>query len=504
MSLYNYTFYSVIRRNAQTLGDRTAFVCGDEAVSFRDYLNRVDRLASGLWRFGARPGDRLAVLSMNNLHYLDLYGAAARMGFVLVPLNWRLSQDEVAAMIVDSQSRVLFVEKGFQDQFKDEAGRFGLEACFTIGPDTGAFPAIETLTEGVGETPELEVAGGDDFVILYTAAVDGRPRGAVLSQEGLLAGNCQYQYFWKLTPQDAHLALLPLFHITALGMTLATMQAGGLNVILPKFDAAAALKAIAAHRVSLFGGFPPIFETLLEKADGPEVDLSSLRLVLGLDKPEVVTRFQEKAGCVFWTAFGQSETSGLLSLAPQRERPGSAGRIGFVTETAVMDDYGNILPPGQTGEIVARGPLVFKGYWNLPEDTAFTFRYGWHHTGDLARIDEDGYLWYLSRAPHKDLIKPGGENVYPAEVEKALLEHPAVREASVIGVPDAQWGEAVKAVCVLASGQAVTAEELIDFVAARIARFKKPKFVALVSELPKTADGRIDRVKVKELYGAAG
>jgi acyl-CoA synthetase (AMP-forming)/AMP-acid ligase II len=263
------------------------------------------------------------------------------------------------------------------------------------------------------------------------------------------------------------------------------------------------MEAIQAHRVTLFGGFPPIFETLLKQAEEPGTDLSSLRLVLGLDKPEVVSRFQEKAGCVFWTAYGQSETSGLLSLAPQTERPGSAGKIGYLTETAIMDDYGNLMAPNQTGEIVARGPMVFKGYWNLPEDTAFTFRYGWHHTGDLARIDEEGYLYYQARAPHKELIKPGGENVYPAEVEKAILEHPAVREVSVIGVPDAQWGEAVKAVCVLESGQSVSTQELIDFVAGRIARFKKPKIVAFVSDLPKAADGRIDRIKVKELYSTA-
>jgi acyl-CoA synthetase (AMP-forming)/AMP-acid ligase II len=282
-------------------------------------------------------------------------------------------------------------------------------------------------------------------------------------------------------------------------MTLATLQAGGTNVLLPKFDAGAALEVIAAQGVTLFGGFPPIFETLLDQAERNKADLSSLRLVLGLDKPEIVQRFQERAGCVFWTAFGQSETSGLLSLAPQNERPGSAGRIGFVSETAIMDDYGNLLAPNQTGEIVARGPLVFKGYWNLPVETAFTFRYGWHHTGDLARIDAEGYLFYQGRAPHKELIKPGGENVYPAEVEQVIREHPAVREVAVFGVPDDQWGEAVKAVCVLEEGGSLTAEELIAFVAGRIARFKKPKFVAFVPELPKTADGRIDRAKVKAL-----
>lgn len=501
MGLHDYTFYSLIRRNARTLGNQTALICGKENISHREVLNRVDRLAGGLWKSGLRPGDRVAVLSMNNLHFLDLYGAAARLGLIVVPLNWRLSAEELTTMITDSAPRALFVEKGFQLQVQGAVGRFaGLEAGYTIGPDPGDYPSIDILIAPGDEAPEVEVSGGDDFVILYTAAVEGRPRGARLTHEGLLTANSQYQYFWNLSPDDVHLTLLPLFHLTALGMSLAIMQAGGLNVILAKFDPSAALEAIKTHRVTLFGGFPPIFETLLEQAEGPGTNLSSLRLVLGLDNPEVIRRFQEKAGCVFWTAYGQSETSGLLSLAPQTERPGSAGRIGFLTETAIMDDYGTILGPNQTGEIVARGPMVFKGYWNLPEDTAFTFRYGWHHTGDLARIDEEGYLYYQARAPHKELIKPGGENVYPVEVEKAILGHPALREAAVIGVPDDQYGEAVKAVCVLERGQSLSAQELIDFVAGRIARFKKPKIVVFVSELPKAADGRVDRIKVKELY----
>jgi acyl-CoA synthetase (AMP-forming)/AMP-acid ligase II len=504
MSLYDYTIYSLIRRNARALGDHTALICGEERISHRKYLSRVDRLAGGLWKSGLRHGDRVAVLSMNNLHYLDIYGAAARLGLIVVPLNWRLSAEEAATIIDDSAPRVLFVEKGFQTQVQGAVGRFeGLEAGYMIGPDPGDYSSIEILTAAGEEAPEVEVSGGDDFVILYTAAVEGRPRGARLTHEGLLAANGQYQYFWNLTRDDVHLALLPLYHVTALGMSLATMQAGGLTVILPKFDATAAMEAIQDHRVTLFGGFPPIFETLLEQAEGPGTDLSSLRLVMGLEKPEVVRRFQEKTGCVFWTPYGQSETSGLLSLAPQTERPGSAGKIGYLTETAIMDDYGNLMAPNQPGEIVARGPMVFKGYWNLPEDTAFTFRYGWHHTGDLGRIDEEGYLYYQDRAAHKELIKPGGESVYPAEVEKAVLEHPAVREVSVIGVPDPQWGEAVKAVCVLESGQSVSAQELIDFVAGRIARFKKPKIVVFVSDLPKAADGRIDRLKVKELYSTA-
>jgi len=169
---------------------------------------------------------------------------------------------------------------------------------------------------------------------------------------------------------------------------------------------------------------------------------------------------------------------------------------------ALLDDYGNEVPAGTAGEICVRSPVVFKGYWDLPEDTAHTFRDGWHHTGDIGRFDEDGYLWYVKRKAEKELIKPGGENVYPVEVEKTILEHPAVAEVSVIGVPDDQWGEAIKAICVLKADQNLEVQALIDFVASKISRYKKPKFVTFVDSLPRTKDGEIDRDQVKKDHGA--
>jgi acyl-CoA synthetase (AMP-forming)/AMP-acid ligase II len=238
---------------------------------------------------------------------------------------------------------------------------------------------------------------------------------------------------------------------------------------------------------------------LLERAD--DYMLSSVRHVVGLDDPDVIREFEEKSGATFWAAYGESETSGLISCAPYFEKPGSAGIPSFLADVEIMDEHGNFLGANKTGEIVVRGPLVLKGYWNREKENEFTFRDGWHHTGDLGSIDEEGYLWYWGQTPAKKLIKPGGENVYPAEVEKVILEHPAVESAVVIGVPDTQWGEAIKAVCVLKPSQSLREIELIDFVAARMARYKKPKSVAFVSEIPKKPDGFIDRAKVKAVYG---
>jgi len=279
------------------------------------------------------------------------------------------------------------------------------------------------------------------------------------------------------------------------------MHAGGKNVVLPKFDPQRALQLIEAERVSIFVEFPPMLSTLLEKNKELNCDITSLRVIGGLDAPDTIKEFEESTGGKFWTGFGQSETSGFITFAPYFERIGSAGLPPFMADVELVDDDGNFVAPGEQGEIVVRGPVVFNGYWNLEEDNAYTFRDGWHHTGDMGRFDEDGYLFYTGRKPEKELIKPGGENVYPAEVEKTILEHPAVKEVSVIGVPDSQWGEAIKAVCVLSEGKTLPESELIEFVASKIARFKKPKHVVYVSELPKTAGGEIDRTKVKADHG---
>jgi long-chain acyl-CoA synthetase len=191
----------------------------------------------------------------------------------------------------------------------------------------------------------------------------------------------------------------------------------------------------------------------------------------------------------------------LTTIAPYNEKPGSAGKVLPLAEVQILDDYDNPVPVGQVGEITMKGPMIFQGYWNLPKDNEYTFRGGWHHTGDMGRFDEDGYLWYAGRKADKELIKPGGENVYPAEVEKVILEHPAVEKTVVFGVPDPKWKEGIKAVCELKEGQSLVAQELIDFVGERIARFKKPQYVEFVKDLPLLEDGSPDRAKVKELYG---
>lgn len=503
MALRDYTLGDVIARNARLFPDRTALIHGSARVTHREYQERVDRLAGGLAAAGVLTGDRVAVLSQNNLEFLDLYGAVARLGAILVPINWRLSADEIAYVITDTEPRVVVAGAEYQAALVAARARFAfVERYYGLGECSEPFVPFADLVSSGTPAPTVDVDADSGFVMIHTAAVGGRPRGALLTHANLVAANAQLLHSWNLGPDDVNLGMLPLFHITGLGLFLAVQQAGGATVVLPKFDPDAMLRHVEQDKVTVFAVFPPMLATLLDHADKGRFDLSSLRAVAGLDAPDTIARFESRCkGATFWIGYGQSEVSGFATTGRFRDRPGSAGWPALLSAVSVVDELERHLPVGETGEIVVRGPTVFKGYWNLGADNDFTFRNGWHHTGDLGRFDDTGCLWYAGRSPAKELIKPGGENVYPAEVEKVILEHEGVEEAVVIGVPDREWGEAIKAVCVAARGREVTASEIIEFVGARIARFKKPKHVVFVPELPKTATGAIDRPKVKAAHG---
>jgi acyl-CoA synthetase (AMP-forming)/AMP-acid ligase II len=337
-------------------------------------------------------------------------------------------------------------------------------------------------------------------VMFYTAAVDGRARGAVLSQANLVAAADQLGRAWSLGPQDRWLGVLPLFHAAGLGLALAAQGAGGASVLLHRFDPTESAAAIERHGITLCATFSPMLRAILEAAEASGASLASLRVATGLEAPDAITALEQRWPKVrFWCGYGQAEVSSMTCLGRHRDRPGAAGRAAALTELAILDHLGRPLPAGETGEIGVRGPTVFLGYWDAVQrrPVATTLGAGgWHRTGDLGRLDGDGWLWFEGRAEHKKLIKTGGENVYPAEVEGVLLRHPSVAEAFVFGCPDPRWGESVQARCVLKPGMKADAAELIDFVAARLARYKRPQAVCIVEgPLDRNAGDRSHDVK---------
>ena len=499
MNLHAFTIYDMITRGAAVYGDAPAVIQGERQLSFRDFQRRVDSLAAGLAALAIGRGDRITVLAQNDVAYLDLYGACARQGIIAYPINWRLTAPEVErvveraaprAMVVDASS--LSVVRGWPQrqnavphwyQFGEAAG--------------GGFAPFATLYRDGPAPPPADVAAGDIFAVISTAAVDVIPRGAALTHANVIAANLMAIGGIGLTAADRYLLALPLFHVSALGMALAHMHAGGASVVVPRFDAEDAVRLIDRHRITHLSDFPPVLASLLDAAAKLGSKLPSLKHVSGLDSPPTIQRLHAETPARFWTGFGQSETSGFVTLQRVADKPGAAGQPVPLAEVKLVDDDDREVPVGTPGEIVVRGPLVFQGYFGQPDVTDYAFRNGWHHTGDVGRFDAEGYLYYVKRKPEKELIKPGGENVYPAEVETVIMQMADVSGVCVYGIPDARWGEAIKAVVEVKAPGRYTAQQVSDFVGSKIARFKRPHAVVFTDALPRTADGVIDRETVK-------
>lgn len=504
MGLYDFTYYDLVNRNGASYGSRTAWLdgAGARGITFAQVRERVDRLACGLQKLGVAKGDRVGVLAKNSAEYFFLFGAAAALGAVMLPINWRLAAEEVEFILKDGEPKVLFVDGEYQALIEGMKNRLTtVESYRALGYEAEGLGDIASLMDNDGVFHREEVSSDDGFVIIYTAAVAGRPRGAFLSHRNVLLADFHFDFFLNINAKDVHLSFLPFFHVGGLFMATAAFHAGALNLSLNRFDASQAAEFIHEKKVSFMMVFSPVLSSILDEQSKKDMDLSSLRAVTGIDTPETIERYEKTIGGTFYSMYGQTETSCLATFGAYRERPGAAGKMLPLAEVTLVDDYDRPVPTGQVGEITVRGPMVFKGYWRLPEDTAYTFREGRHHTGDLGRFDEEGFLWYAGRKAEKELIKPGGENVYPAEVEKVILQHPAVERTVVFGVPDPKWKEGIKAVCTLKEGGTLTVEALISFVGERIARYKKPQYVEFVSEIPLLPDGSVDRAKVKALYG---
>jgi long-chain acyl-CoA synthetase len=504
MGLRDYTFYDLINRNAVCFKNLPAWLDVDDQrpLTFADVKQQVDRLARGLKQAGVRKGDRIGVLGKNSVEYFLLYGGAAALGAVILPINWRLSAEEVVFNLNDCTPKLLFADPEYQAMIGQAKERLpSVERYFNLRPPGGSFDDFADLLQSSADFQPAEVSDTEGLVIIHTAAVAGRPRGALLSHRNFISANVHLNLLMHLSPADVHLNLLPLFHVGGLFMATMAFHAGALNLNMSKFDASQAVELISNKKVTVLFDFSPILGSILEQQAKRGRDIGSLQHVVGIEAPETIENYQKHTGGTFYVMYGQTETSAIATLGRYNDRPGSAGRTIPLADVKLVGDNESSVPVGEVGEIAVKGPMVFSGYWNLPEDTAHAFRGGWHHTGDLGRFDEDGFLFYAGRKPEKELIKPGGENVYPAEVEKAVLEHPAVEMTVVFGVPDPKWKEGIKAVCKLKPGQQLAAKDLTKFVGERIASYKKPQYVEFVTEMPLLANGSPDRASVKQKYG---
>ncbi len=495
-SLHSLTCFDIFEKNALYNGSASAIHWNDKDITYADLFMQTARLAGGLKSLNLPDKSRIAVLCKNHPVFFHLFGAASALNMALVLINRRLSRDEVSYIIEDTTPAVIICDSEMADQARAAAKSFPhIRHCYVVDePDFSALYDSPPLEKPCPAGPK------DPYLIIHTAAVQGKPRGAVLSQENIVLSNQQIIQTYGLDRTKAYLNILPLFHIMGINMSLGTIQAGGKNILQEKFDPKQTLALIQEQKVNLFGSFPPILSNLMDAMQDGNFDLSSLEIAAGLETPETAKKWESCTGSKFWTMYGQTETSGLITFAEYFKKPGSAGAVAVLADIKIVDEFDTVLPTGATGEIVVRGPLVFQGYWNAEELNALTFREGRHHTGDLGMMDSEGFLFFKGRKAERELIKPGGENVFPAEVEKAILKHGSVREVCVFGVPDPKFGEGIKAVCSLNPGKSLTKEDLIKFCGSLIAGYKKPRYVEFVKELPKAENGTIDRQKIKTEY----
>jgi long-chain acyl-CoA synthetase len=472
---------------------RVAVRVDNAAMTYRALDEASARVAGLLHERGLKTGDRVGIMMPNVAEVPVVYYGILRAGGVVVPMNPLLKGREVAYYLSDSGAGLIFAWHGFADPAGEGAEQAGADLIVVDGV---GFPDLLASV-----TPDFAVADADDedtAVILYTSGTTGHPKGAELTHANLISNTeVSRTDIVQAGPDDVIFGGLPLFHV--FGQTVAlnvAIAAGACLTLLPRFDAAHALRIIADHKVTVFEGVPTMYVALLHQPDRADYDTSALRMCIsgGAALPvEVLRGVDEAFGVPVLEGYGLSETSPVASFNhPGRVRkPGSIGTPIRDVELRLVDEEGHEVPGGEVGEIVIRGPNVMKGYWQRPEATAEAIRDGWFHTGDLAKVDEDGYYYIVDRK--KDLIIRGGYNVYPREIEEVLYEHPAVAEAAVIGLPHSSLGEEVAAAVALKPGAAVTAEELRDYMKSQVAAYKYPRHVWLVDALPKGPTGKIQK-----------
>jgi len=499
----------LIERNAAFAPDKAALVFEGEVLTYAAFHARIVQTARALQSgFGVAKGDRVAILSLNRPDYLVLLYACARLGAMLVPLNWRLAVAEQLFILSDSGAKVLALEQAFAaivpvlESSQPGTGIIGLDFVPAKG---NSFDQL--LTSARDDGCDARASLMDPLLIVYTSGTTGRPKGAVLRQEALLWNAVMSQHMHDLTSGDHVLTVLPFFHVGGLNIqTTPALQFGATVTIHARFTPDAALATIERERPTLTVLVPATIQAVTDHPDWDTTDLTSLKAVSTgstIVPPHLIDRFVAR-GVPVLQVYGSTETCPVAvytRLGGDLSRTGSTGLPGLCCEAAVVDGDGNEVPPNTPGEIVIRGPNVFTEYWGNADATRETLQDGWYRSGDLGMRDADGYFWVHDRK--KNLIISGGENIYPAEVERVLLEHPDIRECGVIGRPDPKWDEVPVAYVIRHPGCSVEAEALKAHVLTQLARFKVPRDIVFVDDLPRTALGKVQHFRLRELYEGA-
>jgi malonyl-CoA/methylmalonyl-CoA synthetase len=494
--------------------DKMAIELNDKAVTFHEIDTITNRISNSLKDLGVEKGDRVVQFVPNSFELIYTTVSSFKIGAIVVPMNTAFKEREISFFLQDSEPKVIVTDMErlpvLENVLKDTPSLKHFAAAQRLakkiividpGKIAGKYLAFHELLDNKEDEPKVEIDDEDGAIIFYTSGTTGRPKGALLAQRSLTSNLEALKNAWRWTSDDLFLLTLPMFHIHGLGVGLCgSLYTGCSTIVRNKFDAKDVLNTIQARKVTLFMGVPTMYFRLLEAEDCDKFDASSMRLFVSGSAPlskDLFTKFHKTFGHKILERAGMSES--MMNYSNPYDGDRRPGTVGFSlpgVEARIVDENFNDVPTNVEGEIVLKGPNLLKEYWHNEEATQKAFVDGWFKTGDICKKDEDGYISIVGRS--RDIIISGGVNLYPREIEEVIESIPAVKEAAVVGVPDEEFGEAVKACIVLENGAKFTEEEVIAYCKARLASFKKPKYVEFLDDLPKNAMGKImkDRLKI--------
>jgi acyl-CoA synthetase (AMP-forming)/AMP-acid ligase II len=496
---------SLLTQNARKYPELLAIECEGRSYTYRQFNEEVNQLAHGLMEQGVKKGDKLALMMKNSDHFVFTFFAAAKIGAVAVPVNFRLTASEVQYILQQSDAAVVVCNQEFESIIAEAKQGAGVRLVITVGePEITGYFSYEKILSANKEEPNVEVSQKDDLEILYTSGTTGRPKGALFTHDQIFKVGISVVINMGIRPHEHILHLAPLFHSAQLNLFLISGVAlGATHIIHRDFHPVKTLQAIQEHKITHLFAVPAMYNFLLQVPNVADYDLSSIKRVgygAAPMAPELVKKSMQLFKTdQFYNLCGLTEAGpGGILLDPEghKNHLGKGGKPIFLTETRVVNEEGIDVLPGVIGEFIVRSPMVMKEYYKKPEETKSTLKNGWLYTGDLATIDEEGYITLVDRK--KDMIISGGENVYSVEVESVLFEHPGILDAAIIGLPDEVWGEAVCAIVVPKEGAVIDEQELRSFCRQKLAGYKVPRRIFIEDQLPRNASGKVLKYQLRQ------
>ena len=509
---------NILRRNAHfnTFRDKIAVIFGDRSLSYGQLNEKVNSLSNALMDNGVKKGDRVAILGRNSIEYVIVYFALAKTGAIIVPANFWYKSGEIKYTIDQSQTSLFIVNTQFYDAVAPILSDlrtlrrtiyFGEKAVTGSAPDPDAIYLEELIDSYPSAEPEVEISEDDPHIILYTSGTTGFPKGALLTHKN----HYLHALAWSLrtgnVEEDVGIIVYPLFHTGGPDcILLPHFIAGATVVILDRADPEEIVIAAQKYRLTNIFCVPTVWRRMLTLEEGHKYDVSSVQRCLGSSDtlPEdLLDGVMDLFNADVYVTYGLTEAGCVITFSKltrdNKEKIGSVGKPHPFVEIRIVDGDGNDVEVGQVGEVIAKGPTIMKGYWNMPDKTEEVLKDGWLYSGDMAYYDEEGYIYIAGRS--KDMIISGGENIYPVEIEKFLKTHEKIKDTAVIGVPDKEWGESVLAVVVPQDGADITEDEVIEYVRENLAGYKKPRYVEFVDSLPvTTATSKVQKPVLREIY----